>query len=166
MQHKDQQHQCIIYYNKTTVGRTKNKIYNIIQSNITTAIGGYVSSLEDQKGTIKIQRCFVSLYNVNGVSDSTLLVLNRTSLNSDNALLALNWRYILCVCGGGGRGGGKLNIDLFSFLYFILQGWPVQLCKTAFQRHPAVEQIILHRNTKYIICNMVKNKSHWIQRVK
>ena len=27
---------------------------------------------------------------------------------------------------------------LFSFLYFILQGWPVQLCKTAFQRRPAV----------------------------
>ena len=32
-----------------------------------------------------------------------------------------------------------LFIYLFiSFLYFILQGWPVQLCKTAFQRRPAV----------------------------
>ena len=31
-----------------------------------------------------------------------------------------------------------LFIYLFSFLYFIMQGWPVQLCKTAFQRRPAV----------------------------
>ena len=31
--------------------------------------------------------------------DSTLLVLNGTSLNSDSALLALNWRYAhVCVC--------------------------------------------------------------------
>ena len=34
----------------------------------------------------------LSLYKVYG--DSTLLVLNRTSWNRDNALLALNWQYI------------------------------------------------------------------------
>ena len=33
----------------------------------------------------------LSLYKVYG--DSALLVLNGTSLNSDSALLALNWRY-------------------------------------------------------------------------
>ena len=50
----------------------------------------------------------LSLYKVYG--DSALLVLNRTSLNSESALLALNWQCFLCVCvcvcvcGGGGRG--------------------------------------------------------------
>ena len=44
-------------------------------------------SVENQKGTIAIQ----CLY-----GDSTLLVLNGSSLNSRNALLALNWRYLAC----------------------------------------------------------------------
>ena len=36
----------------------------------------------------------LSMYNVCG--DSTLLVLNGTSLKSDSALLALNWQYVKC----------------------------------------------------------------------
>ena len=37
--------------------------------------------------------------------DSTLLVLNGTSLNCNNALLALNWWYVVISWGGGGGGG-------------------------------------------------------------
>ena len=54
-----------------------------------------VSSVETQKGAINIQRCSVDnqkgaklLYNVYG--GSALLVLNKTSLNNDSTLLALN----------------------------------------------------------------------------
>ena len=42
--------------------------------------------IENQKGVIAI----IIVY-----SDSALLVINRTLLNSDNALLALNWRIII-----------------------------------------------------------------------
>ena len=57
----------------------------------------YISSVESQKGANNIQRCSdqnqksrraLSLYKV--YSDSALLVLNGTSLNSDSALLAIN----------------------------------------------------------------------------
>ena len=56
-----------------------------------------LSTVESQKGAINIQdvpfrtRAARSLYKVYG--NSALLVLNRTSLYSDSALLALNWRY-------------------------------------------------------------------------
>ena len=53
-----------------------------------------ISSVESQKGVIAVQRC--SVENQKGAiaidfdSDSALLVLNGTSLNCNNALLALN----------------------------------------------------------------------------
>ena len=61
-------------------------------------INPHNSSVESQKGTINIQRC--SVENQKGAIPvqslwwnlSVLLVLNGTSLNSDSALLALNWR--------------------------------------------------------------------------
>ena len=55
--------------------------------------------LRGQKGVITIQQC--SIQNQKGAitmdlySNSALLVLKRTSLNSDNALLAFNWWYKL-----------------------------------------------------------------------
>ena len=54
-------------------------------------------SVESQKGIIAVHRC--SLENQKGVllykvfSDSALLVLNGTSLNCNNVLLALNRQY-------------------------------------------------------------------------
>ena len=55
----------------------------------------HISSVESQKGAIIIQRCFVE--NQKGATAidivqqfSTLLVVNRTSLNIDSALLGLN----------------------------------------------------------------------------
>ena len=56
-----------------------------------------ILSVESQKGHITIQRC--SFENQKGAIDidivqhSTPLVLNRTPLNNDSTLLALNWRY-------------------------------------------------------------------------
>ena len=56
-----------------------------------------ISSVESQKGIINIERCSfealrtgraLSLYKI--YDDSTLLVLNGTSLNNDSTLLALN----------------------------------------------------------------------------
>ena len=51
-------------------------------------------------------------------SDSALLVLNGTSLNCNNALLALNWRYVKgsgvdrsSESGPGGGGGGGMISD-------------------------------------------------------
>ena len=59
-----------------------------------------VSSVESQKGVITVQRCSIenqkgtiAVYKVYG--NSTLLVLNGTSLICNNALLVLNWRYVL-----------------------------------------------------------------------
>ena len=58
-----------------------------------------ISSVENQKGIIAVQRCSIenqlSLYKVYG--NSAILVLNRTSLNCNNALLALNWRYMISI---------------------------------------------------------------------
>ena len=55
-----------------------------------------MSSVESQKGAINVQRCSAenqkASITVNVYSDSALLVFNGTSLNSDNALLALYWR--------------------------------------------------------------------------
>ena len=61
----------------------------------------YISSIESQNGVIIIERC--SIENQEGAiavqslwrSDSALLVLNETFLNSVNALLALKWQYCL-----------------------------------------------------------------------
>ena len=59
----------------------------------------FISSAESQKGAIADQRC--SVENQKGVlpltlySNSTLLVLNGTSLSCNNALMALNWRYVI-----------------------------------------------------------------------
>ena len=53
--------------------------------------------IESQKGAITIQTCFIE-YQKGAVaidtlySDCALLVLNRTSLNTESALLALIWR--------------------------------------------------------------------------
>ena len=59
------------------------------------------SSAESQKGVNDVQRC--SVENQKGaiaiefvMSDSALLVLNGTLLNSDKALVALNWRTLFC----------------------------------------------------------------------
>ena len=58
-----------------------------------------ISSVESQKGIIADQRC--SVENQKGAilpytlySNSTLLDLNGTSFSCNNALLALNWRYV------------------------------------------------------------------------
>ena len=58
-----------------------------------------MSSVESQKGTLSIfwdvplrTRRALLLYKLYG--DGVLLVPNGTSLNSDSALLALNWRYV------------------------------------------------------------------------
>ena len=59
-----------------------------------------VCRLRVRRALMLVQRCSalnqkgaISLYKVNG--DSALLVLNRTSSNNINALLALSWRVVL-----------------------------------------------------------------------
>ena len=70
-----------------------------IQSQTLPNIVTCISSVESQKGVICNSKMFplrtrraLLLYKVYG--DSALLVLNRTSLICNNALLALNWRYL------------------------------------------------------------------------